>query len=153
MIFNEKQDIEIKLRPANINDWARLYAWRNDPDCAKQFFKGYVTLVEHWHWLGLALINVDSHVYIAETLVSKIAIGTIRTFADTKGTHISIMVDNRYRRYGFAKQMIKLLQSIEKQILVADIKPTNVISLIVFASCGFKPIKFMKDRVVLEWRP
>lgn len=40
-----------------MSDWARLFAWRNDPETCAQFLSGSVTLPRHIDWAGASTMT------------------------------------------------------------------------------------------------
>ncbi len=153
---------DVTFRLAQLSDWARLYAWRNDPEACEQFLSGPVTLSEHMDWLRktvaderVQLFVVTALSWAGTALASHTPVATCRIDADGG---VSIAVAPEHRRKGYASVIASHLVGFGKP-LYALVKVTNIASLRAFASAGFtysgvKDGLGIKDAVVLlEYRP
>lgn len=141
--------MSLTMRPARMDDWARLYAWRNDPEAAAQFLSGAVTLAEHLTWLRTRLAQPEQFL-VAEHEHGH-AVGAIRV---ASGGDVSVLVARECRRLGYATAMIRHLCSLcDPQTLSARVKTDNLGSLSAFAACGFVPSAVTDNLVVLTWSP
>lgn len=150
----------LKLRPATADDWARLFAWRNDPQTREASFDSNpVALGVHVKWLEGVLADKSKHLFVAYDQVLSVHVGMVRAdvTSDSKRERtceVSVVVDPQQRGKGYAARMIGALASHyaaqqKKTTLVARVKPWNHASLRAFADNGFAFDKAEGDVVVL----
>lgn len=129
------------LRPARMDDWARLWVWRNDPETRAQFwFTEPVNLESHLSWLRNALGDPKVSLFIAEH--DGVPVGTVRLNHESDDrASVSITLEPQQRNHRLASPVIEELVGEARvrgvRVLRADIKPTNAASLRAFASAGF----------------
>lgn len=138
-------------RPAVLNDWARLFAWRNDPATIATSISGRaVTLAEHWKWfkrvLGSDISTIGgTSLYVVVQEPTGHPIGTYRLDrAAKRRVEVSLTVCPlaRGKRHAVAFVRLAILsayQTIPSMHLVAIVSELNVASLRAFASNGFVP--------------
>lgn len=168
----------IKLRRATIDDWARLFAWRNDP-LTREMSRNPepISLAHHMLWLKSALSDPDRMVRIAHSTLVVPALassGRARTVTRAVGTcsahldrigrkrevELSIAVDPRARGDGYAASMIRaIIGEIEGAMawrphrIYAAVRENNLASLRAFAANDFMPGPYADENpeiVVLE---
>src|SRR4051812_41929523 len=128
-------------RPATLEDWARLYAWRCDPGtCAAFLSPPPPTLTSHLAWLQRTLSSPSCQ--LAVVYEDEHAVGTYRLDADAYMAWCSLTVDPRVRGRGYAVPMLRMLLADARRTwpthpVRAWIKNSNVASLRAFASVGF----------------
>ena len=138
---------EVYLRPADIDDWARLYAWRIDPTVRESSRNsGEFTIGEHMEWLRLRLVDQKTKILIAFLQSTGEAIGTGRLdFDGVEGVELSIVIDPDRRGVGLGAQTIRALTMAvhgyfpSARTVSALVLATNTASLRAFASSGFAP--------------
>jgi RimJ/RimL family protein N-acetyltransferase len=143
------------LRPAETADWARLWAWRNDPQTRENFEYGdAVSLAEHMRWLEAVLKDANTRLYVGLQDGTGASVGTCRVMraqhlpdAALPALDCSVTVEPRYRGRGFAEPLITAMcreladdDEFCRYGLVARIKHGNWASIRAFAACGFVPI-------------
>lgn len=157
------------LRLATIDDWARLFAWRNDPDAvAASWSAAPVRCEEHMKWLRATIGDSSTALFVAydsergafpsERLQPRRRyVGTGRLDLGKKAVTVSVTVDRRHRGCGYAVQIIDgLLEWLREdkrwtdRRIVAEIKPANLASLRAFAACGFIVARATDERIELE---
>jgi RimJ/RimL family protein N-acetyltransferase len=154
----------LTLRPATFDDWARLYAWRNDPATrASSTRSEQVPLADHLHWLQ-ATLNDAAHVrlWVAYDQSIDAVVGTcrhnLRNDAHGSAVELSLTVDPAHRGRGYATQMIgALLASIPHEWrgsgverCLARVQQSNHASLRAFAEHGFTPCNPSEPLITLE---
>lgn len=152
----------IKLRAAELSDWARLLAWRNDPDTRKWSRGGdkAIGLQDHMKWLRTTLDGTTTkrRIFIAyDHERAEPEIGTGRIEVKSASTwELAIVVDPRCRGEGHAAGIVGNLvaESLGFTVtkLIAVVHQENWASLRAFAAYGFLPV-FGKDEppwIVLE---
>lgn len=131
------------LRPATEADWARLLAWRNDPDARAAFVSTeIVTVPEHRKWLTKTLADRNKLLLVAIDRAIGFAVGTARLDRVKDVAECSVTVDGRYRGRGYATFIVSQLASYVPPDwrcarLVARIKQENTASLRTFTDAGF----------------
>jgi len=158
----------IRLHLANEQtDWARLYAWRNEPVTRAQFkMTDRVPLDEHLAWLKKMIDDPDVQLFIADDSEAGLAgVGTCRLdlvkHKDEDWAECSIAVDACVRGRGYAVQILDaMLAEVSEgnwrktrliQGVLATIKTDNYASLRAFASCGFRIVKVTEKMATLEY--
>lgn len=140
----------MKLRPATMDDWARLFAMRNDETTRLNSCEGKpVALDEHLQWLTRTLADENTSLFIAKDDYRGVTVGFARLDYTTEQQAInaicSLAVDAPQRGRGYAQQLIQALAEKAKTKaaarLTAVVRPSNYPSLRAFASCGFSILK------------
>ena len=134
----------VSLRPATMNDWARLLEWRNDPTTRQMFVNtDPVSLEDHLAWLtGLIQEGIPPFII---TLWGE-PVGTCRV--DKEGG-VSIAIDARRRQHGTAAAALGRLVDTCAGPLTALIKKENYASLRLFSNAGFKLTDVRRDGYVV----
>jgi RimJ/RimL family protein N-acetyltransferase len=133
----------VRLRPATLHDWARLYAWRFEPSAAAASGRSAAaTISEHLDWLGAALTDPFRRLYVGE---DGGPVGYVRLDMDGDNEAVvSIAVDPARRNEGCAAGMLAALTREARRLglarLKADIRVGNVGSMRAFASAGYLPV-------------
>ena len=133
------------LRPATLSDMGILFAWKNDSTVrASAFNTEPVPLEEHTRWFESALRNPDIRIYILENEGK--AIGQVRINKSGGVALIDYSIDKTYRKKGFGKEIIRLLErecneDCSISVLKAEVKKENVASRRVFDRLGYTVIE------------
>ena len=144
----------IVLRPANIKDIDLLYKWVNNRDSIKNkiLTQEKIAFSTHKKWLENALKSDLIKIFIIERLGNPI--GNIK-LKKKSNFDIDIFITKSERNKGYAKEalnyLINLLVKDNKDLIIeVDVSKTNINSLNLFNSCGFKILtddgKFYKLR-------
>lgn len=155
----------VTLRPAEIRDWARLYAWRNDDATrAASLETEPVDLKAHMRWLEKVLVDADTRLWVAEDATRSVTVGTGRHDLHREGggkkkklvVECSLTIDPQQRGRGYAQQLLgRLIANVvwdDAEVLVAHVRQENHTSLRVFAAAGFS-VANVADGVVRLERP
>lgn len=153
----------LSLKPAYRGDWARLFAWRNDPlTRERSIVTEPIKPEEHMAWLASTLSNPDVRLRVAYDTDHGSPVGSVRVdlVAAKKRKQqgqvgeISIMVDARWRGRGYGARMIDaIIRELRDESLggfIAHIKVDNYASLRAFVQCGFHPTAFTSSNITLE---
>jgi RimJ/RimL family protein N-acetyltransferase len=149
----------LALRAASFDkDWARLYAWRNDPVTVANFFsrQGLVDLKDHITWLREKLAEpATTRIYVAEDGQASVTVGMVRFDRLAHHVECSFIVDPRHRGRGYGSRltgaMLDLMYSLAasdeawRLPLRANVKLRNYASLGAFAAAGFRPVAYTED--------
>lgn len=140
----------MRFEYAEMEDWARLYAWRNDPTTrANSRNVMPIMLHDHMTWLT-DVIDADKtptvHLYVA-TDGDDDPVGYVRLDENGDTGEISIALDAQYRGKGLGREMIRdFVIALENNAdmshitrLVAEVRMTNLPSLRAFADEEFVP--------------
>lgn len=134
------------LRPAAPRDWARILAWRNDPDAMEQsLVQGPVALKDHilW-WRQIMSPNCPTRLWIGHDAARGVDMGMIRLDIVNRDGTISIVVDKNQRGRGYGSEMLSALLYEARAVrpplenLIANVKSGNLASLRLFVSHGFE---------------
>lgn len=151
----------VHVRAATYGDWARLLAWRSDPETMAQFKETSAPNVKaHMAWLKRALAADDVRLFVADDSELGLSVGTARLDLKMRKNETwaacSVTVAPQARGRGYAAPLIAFLvlraRAESLAGLLAEVKPGNFASLRAFASCGFMPVKADNDFVTLEYR-
>jgi RimJ/RimL family protein N-acetyltransferase len=144
----------LTMRLATMEDWARLLAWRNDPETrANSVEQAEVTVSEHRKWLKKTLASPSTMLFVFTDNSREVVVGTGRLDFDAKhkSIELSLTIDPRQRGRGYAGPVIQMLADAARYVpegaytrLVALVRPGNVASLRAFARCGFVPCELGK---------
>lgn len=143
----------MNLRPATMDDAARLWRWANDPDVrAASFSTDLITRDEHRTWLAHRL--EWGAFYIAEINGEPIGYARVDHYGPRTGA-LSVSVDKKHRGKGLGRQLIAAaaaravteLDGIDH--IRAEVKAGNEGSLAAFRYAGFTPT----GTITLEWQP
>ena len=133
------------LRPATLDDSARLLAWRNDPETRRNSLSPWaVSAMEHEVWLACQLRDPTTcRLYIAEVADAPVGTARIDLWPDEVWCEISITVAPERRGQGLGGQiMIALREELARlglKQVIAKVRGYNVPSLRMFLSAGFVP--------------
>ncbi len=153
----------LTLRTAQLSDWARLLAWRNDPETRRAFVQTEpVTLSQHMQWLRETIAADDRALFIATDAQHGADVGTSRLdlrptdLSGFRTCDISITVDPRHRRRGYAVKLINAAIAATPgewgvRRVVASIRVENEASLRAFVACGFAVASKDHSFVTLEF--
>lgn len=146
------------LRRATPEDWARIYAWRNDPETRRQFRSArIVPLQEHLDWFASVLQEPTITIWMARDKGRDV--GMIRTMPARRasdGLEVSLVVEPCLRQQGYAQRIVQsLIDYVEHSIapgpLYAEVKTTNYGSLRTFVSAGFTLSEIRKGYACLHY--
>lgn len=137
----------VRLRAATMDDWARLFYWRNHQTTREQFHQTEpVGLAEHLAWLkGL---TSETRLFVAVDTQRGAYVGTVRLDLLTpKGKQrkdrasVSITVDPASRGRGYAPVILGAVVAEARlarlRTLVAEVRVSNAASLRAFADAGY----------------
>lgn len=156
----------VKLRRAEMSDWARLFSWRNEPTTVAASKAGKIALEDHMAWIAAVLDDEDRALFVARDETQSLTVGTGRLdYQSGNGkknvpptVEFSLTVDHRYRGAGYATAIVAGLVSESLNIwgtdavMGADVKVANAASLRAFAENGFWPKAYTGGLVRLERR-
>ncbi|MCL1491740.1 MAG: GNAT family N-acetyltransferase [Pseudanabaena sp. Salubria-1] len=147
----------LKLRKVTQEDCELLWQWANDPIVRAASFRSDSILWEdHFEWFNKKLHSFNCYYFIAVNKLEE-PVGQIRFDIDEElQALVSISIAAQYRGQGYGKLMLKmainkLLQNISVISIRALIKPSNVSSIKLFESGGFKMIDCFPTHSALEY--
>jgi RimJ/RimL family protein N-acetyltransferase len=143
----------LTLRPATLNDWARLYAWRNDPVTrSHSVFMDPIPLEHHLAWLRATLARPDRAVYVAQD--GDRCVGTGRVYRHDDFVELAIAIDPRLRGLGYGAALVGCLVAAagDAPTLLARVKIENLASLRAFAANDFVPVEGADPALVVMTR-
>jgi len=147
-------DKKINIRAATSSDCEDIYVWRSDPISLSMFFNNSIpSYEEHKNWFNSSLNNADRKLYIGEVGSTKIGVCRFDCNKKNGTVEVSINLNPNCRGRGFSKRFlassIGCFQNIQRNELLARIKPKNVASLKIFKSLGFQEISSKADVITL----
>ena len=125
-------------RFANLEDADILFEWQNHPETRKYFRNPKTpTVEEHSKWIERALTKDKVSLFIIE--VGSVPKGVLRFDEQLDGTlEISILVAPENHNKGIGSAVLALAREIRPlATLVADVKPDNTASKIIFKKAGY----------------
>lgn len=132
---------QLALRPARLDDGARLLAWRNDPQTV-QFARSRrpVEPDEHGRWLAGRLDDPGTRVWIGE--VDGEPVGEVRVDVRDGIGEVDVAVAPEHRGRGHARALLaemeeEVLGDYQVRELVARVHPLNEPSERAFRAVGF----------------
>lgn len=135
---------DIIIRHATYEDAELLFHWHIDIDARKNSFSEKIPdKLDHKKWLKESLNDTNKILLIGLHSQTRDAIGVVRLDIKTPGDfgEISINLDSKWRSKKLSVSFLtKAIEEIGKShslVLVAKIKPVNIISQRCFQSCGF----------------
>lgn len=134
-----KAESVVRLRPAELADSDRLFAWQTEPN-ARQYFHNTAVPSRHEHesWFARRLTMNDPRMWIIEA--SGQPVGYVR-LDPTDGQcemSVSIMVSSSGRKGGYAGAALRLLrQLVPNDRFVAEVRSDNLVSQRLFESVGY----------------
>lgn len=134
---------KLQLRKATSEDLMLLYKWVNDPATRDASFNSEnISLEEHKRWFENALS--DKNIFIFILMLEDIPIGQVRLDIKNNLQFIDYSIDSEYRRRGYGKKILQLLESefTANLPLVGLVKFENVPSQKIFEDLGYK--KYLK---------
>jgi N-acylneuraminate cytidylyltransferase len=145
----------LSLRPADMDDWARLYAWRNDATTREQSRDtAPVPLERHMTWLRETLGSGSAWLYIVTLGEPRSAIGTCRLNRRGAEAEVSVTIDPQVRGGGRTSAILRLLEPEARRMgiarLVATVRTGNAASLRAFASAGYTPVRYRDAEEIVE---
>jgi GNAT superfamily N-acetyltransferase len=137
----------VGVRPAVLDDCARVYEWNCAPD-VRTVSKDPrpIAYRDHARWYA-ARIVAGSPMWIVED--DEQAVGVIRI----EGERISIALDERARGRGIGRRAISLVAREWARPIVAEIATTNRASQLCFEACGFVAIGAADVFLTYQWSP
>ncbi|MFI5036904.1 MAG: GNAT family N-acetyltransferase [Solirubrobacterales bacterium] len=143
----------VALRAVNHGDADRLRAWRNDPETRRwSRSSDEITPEQHAGWLGRALADPSTRLWIAES--GGRSIGHVRVGPERSGiaeVHIALAPEARGQGLGTAVLTQAAAQALAEpcvSLLYADVKPEHEASLRAFARAGFTRASTADDCLV-----
>jgi predicted dehydrogenase/RimJ/RimL family protein N-acetyltransferase len=133
----------VALRAANVEDAARLLAWRNDPETRRWSRSSHdIAPDEHASWLRRALADNSTQLWVAEC--DERPIGHVRVGPEAEGiaeVHVTLAPEARGQGLGAAvliQATARALAEPRVSLLRANIKPEHEASLRAFGQAGFQ---------------
>jgi spore coat polysaccharide biosynthesis protein SpsF len=132
---------ELRLRPAEAADRARLLAWRNDPDAVRFSLSGRsVEAAEHERWLAARLEDPATRLLIGE--VDGDPVGMVRVDVEAAVGVVSVAVAPTSRGHGLGTRLLTALLDEfrgDPQVdrLRAEVLDENEASRRAFLAAGF----------------
>jgi len=150
--------MNVRLRPARMDDGDRLLSWRNEPAVrAASFDDAIVTVESHWQWLVETLGRADRRLYIAEADGHQI--GTARLDLTGDEALVSLTVAPEWRGRGAGVAVLRALADTAFAAGVARlracVKAGNVASRATFERAGYRlagdgaVLEFVRDRAAV----
>jgi predicted dehydrogenase/RimJ/RimL family protein N-acetyltransferase len=143
----------VTLRAVRLQDADRLLAWRNDPETRRWSRSSHeITPEEHADWLGRALTDPLTRLWIAES--DRRPIAHVRVGPEAHGiaeVHVALAPEARGRGLGAAvltEAAARTLAEPGISRLYADVKPGHEASLRAFARAAFVPAEAVNDGLV-----
>lgn len=131
----------VALRPATVDDAARLLAWRNDPETRARSLDGEVVApAAHEAWLARALASPTRAVLVAEE--GGAPVGTVRLDDGAHGAlEVSLTVAPEARGRGLGAALLRAAEDAARARggvrLTATIKHDNAASILAFKRAGY----------------
>jgi len=131
----------VTLRPAVAEDCLTLWRWRNDPETRRgSFDMGEVLLETHTRWFEDGLSRGDRRIYIVRA--NGVDVGMVRLDLKGREANVSINVAREWRGKGVGTEALRAVATeafdrLGLVRLVAEVKPDNVASRVVFERAGF----------------
>lgn len=141
----------VTLHAVSLDDAERLYAWRVDPETARQSVAPPpVSLDDHRRWLDGVLRDRDVSLFVAHDVERGVDVGSVRLDRRPGGDiELSITVAPDHRGRGYSHHLIaRALDAAGRVRVVARVKPTNVRSVRAFRALGFDGDSGAADGVV-----
>ena len=137
----------LKLRKVKADDRDFLYKLVNDKDVRKNsIHSDIITYKNHKKWFQSKIKqikNKNCKIYIL--MLNKKRVAQIRLDKEDDVWIIDLSLDEKFRGYGFAHKMLKLLQNkLQDETLVAYVKNTNIASKRLFENFSFVKTKESK---------
>lgn len=133
-------DLELELKPADINDADLLFSWANDMDVRKNsFHQETIEYDNHVRWLAEKLNSETCRILIA--CLDHKPVGQVRFDIEDGIAWIDYSVDAQFRGKGIATVMMNhAMELADRQIteFAAQVKSENKASMRVFEKCGFE---------------
>jgi len=135
---------DVALRPARLEDCARIWEWRNDPETRQASFDtAPIPLETHEAWFRASLGRVDRRLYVI--VAHGRACGSARLDLAGGEAEVSIHLAPEYRGRGVGTAALERLaetafRELELGRLVARVKANNAASLAAFERAGFTRI-------------
>ena len=132
---------DVALRPARLEDCARIWEWRNDPETRQASFDAApIPLETHEAWFRASLGRVDRRLYVI--LAQGRECGSARLDFAGGEAEVSIHLAPEYRGRGVGPAALERLAEtafgeLELGRLVARVKADNAASLAAFGRAGF----------------
>jgi RimJ/RimL family protein N-acetyltransferase len=131
----------VTLRPATMDDAARLFSWRVDDETVRNSTgPAPASFDAHRKWLEQTLQNPRVALYVGYDPNNQVAVGTIRLDRLNDGeSEVSITVDPELRGRGYGRQLIEQAAKAAGPVrLIAHVKESNPASLRTFTALGFR---------------
>jgi len=153
-----KENINMSIRNATINDEKLLLYWSSDKVTRSQSFcQDRITVDEHKAWFKKKLVDPNRFIFIAEA-ANKLPLGMVRFDLDIKQKEalISISVEPSMRGKGIAinlmEQAMQKISLIEPRVtFIAEVRNSNIHSQRLFKKLNFTPVtSFRNDALKFE---
>lgn len=142
---DDNASVQVHLEPAQLDDWARLWVWRNQETTrANSRSAAPISLETHWEWLKTVLKNDAVRLYVAGDSSRQVRIGTCRLDRTDSTVECSLTIDERERGKGYAVAILTALLREAKQwhgvtTATAIVRRDNLASVRAFAALRFHP--------------
>lgn len=142
----------IQLRPARLDDMAKVFRWRNAPEVrAASFTDAEIAWPAHENWFRQTLANASCHLLIGEC--EDEPVGVIRFDVAAKEGEISIYLVSGGSGRGVGTALLRAATAwVARHLpglrrIVARVRPQNIASQKAFEKAGF----CRKDKGLWVW--
>jgi RimJ/RimL family protein N-acetyltransferase len=129
------------FRPVRLSDAETLYGWAISADIRRNAINQEMFSFEHhFKWLESKLTDPNCKFFVLE--YNNLPVGQIRIDKILNEWILDFSIDSALRGKGFGKKTIEfLLSKVENINLVAHVLETNMASIHIFETSGFRKIK------------
>jgi UDP-2,4-diacetamido-2,4,6-trideoxy-beta-L-altropyranose hydrolase len=143
----------LELRRTTDSDCEVFWEWANDAEARAASFNGkMISWEDHEKWFQAKLDDPKAMFYTAMNR-DGVPIGEIRYQVNDKRAVLSISLDARFRGGGWGQKILavgaeRIFQDTGVEFIDAYVKPTNLVSLKLFAGAGFQrlPPKVIEEQ-------
>jgi RimJ/RimL family protein N-acetyltransferase len=148
----------IHLRPANMQDADRLFAWRNDPvTCANSRSTAAISREDHDRWMQFNVLQgyPEHFVMIAEGDAGSVGVVRFDAAKNDLMTYVaSITIAPQHRGAGLACPILDMACGYFPDFAIdAEIRCDNKTSQKVFERCGFQQTSLNLDFIKYRREP
>jgi RimJ/RimL family protein N-acetyltransferase len=149
--MSEHIGVELRLRPATVNDAQLLHVWRNDPQTRSASRNtSPISFSEHELWLSESLASPDRLMFIVED-VTATAVGLVRADRAADGWELSWMVAPGAHGRGIGSRMVLMFAANMEGRISAVIRRGHVASERIAAAAGLSRIGRAPDSNFELW--
>lgn len=149
--------MSIYLRPVKVQDMDLLFKWANQDSVRKNSFNSQkIQYKDHKAWFSKSISDSKVAMYVLED--SGIPVAQVRLVIDNdqKSAIINYSVSEENQGKGYGKKVISMIDSIPEiggqhiKSLIAKVKNSNVASMSIFKSNGYKEISVNDDVLIFQ---